>query len=1561
MDVRITWAVPPGTPITDEFDVFYREADPTNINNWIKVNPSPLPSTTSFYDITGLNPGTVYRFAVSKSCLGTGGLIDQRSYYAIACPIISVYQGAPPAVGSRSTPTLYYSVYYPDSTHINKSSINILDFTLGNAFEYTCGTPGLTMAAPIGRTSYQTVDKCTSPITAITFNNNNTDTLDLNPLHSSLTSAAGYYGLGTINPSSNPVLLQSGNEYRFYVQSSILDPSTSTLPPELQIVDINDIRGNCTDTTGATLAKFNTSTILAGPSLISGALCYNPLTGMVDISLKDGTNQVYPPSINAFTYTTEDAVGNPIPLVNSSSIVISGPNISYNVYCPVKLDPALDPAQLSAGMNVDVFLYDPGANNICTISNVNYTGLTVLQICNNIATYINANTSYDADVVTIGGFNYIRINVTGVDVISAEINISGPSILGPNLPDIAQVPPAVNGLGGIQSAFIYDAGAGDFIYGARGPFSLTAKIEVTDIVNQTTAEVSHPINFGIREIAHVDLPVPPVAYDITNFNGNDGFYGINQAIVNNSGASWNDGLLYAPGGASGKDINVYDSSLTLVDTLVNAHSVPIRMIEINQSNGYIFVIGDDFSALTPGTYNVSLIDHSSIGNFTVIGTDVVIGANRGYEGSVTGREVNTVVSSTQYTITVAGTPWTNNQWNGYRVEILTGAMAGKQVKLYTYNPPTSTTFSNDTNTLYVEPGPSDPTFDGTLLAPGDTFALLVEYFEGGVFFDTNASWTPGEWQNYNLVITDPTSPAAGEFALVRNSGTESLSVKTFCAGGECWDIKLGYNNYGLSYGTTYTIYRYNSGGLKYDLTTDSFIYSHGLGQVAQFDASTGSMIITVPLLDPVGSNLTEGAFQICHDTISDLYYFISKDVQDATISDPLVPIVSKDIYIYDPSTFTSSAAIDGSLLWNTNICGNISMANVAGDSVFYFTSRDSRDLYIYNLTANTFQTEAIPYVYEKSQAAELVQGAVLLDSDRLIMMNRVNNWNVPNLITSYVFSNLFVYNLSTSEIEQVLVGADSTPYSGPFATWNPNSYGEMFAEFMGQKSYGFGGLSILADNGNIYWKQSPELQHYKSVQYNETGVAQIWGTAWNNGIVRIWNIQSDGSVVPSVRTLFNHGVSSTNRSLTSGLTNIKYDTTNSRVIGLSANSQRLDVINTQNLTGSYNGPYFGYYNNFSTKIAIDTSITNPKIFFPNQLTLGQGKAYVFGTDGNGVENICRVYDSTALFGSSTAPLLTKIVGNGTNPGVYNVETYPPIYHTATDEIWIMGNETPNIISPPPTIFGDRIIAVLDATTLNQTQTINLTTANAVPEDGTGISYNHYYCPAFDAFVYYGNTNKLLVFVDATSYQVTYKANISLVYNFNRTPAIVVNPGWMVPYAQGFFLDYHTSTEFWTYITPQSVSYTGLLHNLLTVTYNGTANIIVNDDVYNTGITADTFGQWKVTTALPLPGDDVVYWNNISGGGSITINANETLELTQFSTENTLVSVENITQSTLYEITDLTYLNVNTLPTFNTLNSIPFFAIKADNVNLFNGDVLQLTFANPVYPSCPFITTVTINF
>ena len=1577
MEVRITWAVPPDIQITDEWDVFYREADPANINNWILANPTPLPFNTSFYDITGLNPGTVYRFGVSKSCFGTGSFVDQISYYAIACPIISVYQGAPPTIGSRSTPTLFYSVYYPDSTHVFKSSLNTLDYTLGNSFNYVCGTPGLNMAAPIGRTTYQTVDKCTSPLSVITFNNNNTDSLDLDPLHSSLTSALGYYGLGTVNPSPNPILLQSGNEYRFYIESTIQDPSTVALPPELQIVDFNNVIGTCTDVTGTSLPTFTPVTIASNPNRISGAQCYDPLTGIVQVSLKDGTNQIYPPSISSFTYTTEDSSGSTISLVNSSSVIISTSDLTFTIYCPVKMDPSLDLAQFTDNMTVNVFIHNPAPTLVCTISNVNYTGLTYAQVYNNIATYITNNSAYSADAVTVGGFNYIRLFVSGTNVVYAEIDIVGPYILGPDLPDINQVPIAPGSGGGIQTANIWSNGTDDFIIGSRGPYSGTAKIEITNITTQTTNEVSHPINFGIRKSVIVKEPVPAIAYDITNFNGEDGYYGITQAIVDNAGATWNDGFIYVPGGPSGQDVNVYDSSLVLVDTLVGVLTVPITMIEVNQLNGYIFVLGDDIGT---GQYRTALIDHSATNVWAIVGNSLRNTTNQGYTGSITGRETNTVLSSTQYSITVAGTPWILNQWNGFRVEILTGAMAGKQVKLWTYVPPLNPNISNDLNTLFIEPGPSDPLFDGTSLASGDTFALMEVFYDGGRFTDTNATWTPDEWTNYNVVITSGIIKP-GIFGIGNGNTSETLAV-TSLAVNEGWVVNVNtYDQYPLTHGTTYRIYRNNSGDLKWDSGSNTFNYSCGGGQIAQHNGNTGAWITTQSILDENVNPLTDGAFQMCRNNSDGLFYLTIRDFANGIISDPLVPNLSKNIFIWDPGLGISNFAIDGSTRWNENICGNISYANIGGADTFYFTSRDTRTLITYTLNTDAWVTTTIPPVYFKAQSVERIQGAVLYDTDRLIIMNRLDNSSSPTLRTAYIFTNLFVYNLATEEIEQVLVGADSTPYSGSYNTWNPNSYGEMFAEYMGQKSYGFGGLSIKVVDGKIYWKQCPELHHYRSLQYNETGVAQIWGNSLVSNLVRIWNIQSDGTVVPSVRTLFNHGVSSTNRSLTYAWTNIDIDlseTYTDVVFGISIADSRLDAVYVHNLTGSYNGMYYASYAAYNPPIAIQVNEGPfPRIFNPFQFSVTGGFVYVFGTDGAGPlfgQSLCKKYDINDLFTPSIIPVLTKVIGDGTNPGLYNPSTYPQVIGS-DGNIWKMGNatrdvEVPNPNPPPPaniTVSGDRIIGVFDPVTLNQVETINLTAANAVPINPTGIEYNHFYCAPFDKMVYYGpGAGDLIVFVDPTTYQIEFKGDIDIFFNFKRPLALTVNKGWMVSYGLGFFLDYYggtagATTERWSYIITSNIDYTGLINDTLNVIYNNNPPPLITDNIYSTGIVASTFGQWKVTTALPLPGDDVVYWNYITGSGFIAINANETLELTQFSMENPIVSVENLTQTVLYEITDPIYLNVNTLPTFNTLNSVPFFAIKADSVNLFNNDVLQLTFENPVNPTCPFITTVTINF
>ena len=1585
MDVRITWALPPDIAITDEFDVFYKEADPANINNWIKANPTPLASTVNFYDITGLNPGTIYRFGVTKSCLGTGSLLDQISYYAIACPIISIYQGAPPAVGSRSTPTLFYSVYYPDSTHVSQSSINILDYTEGNAFLYTCGTPGLIMAAPVGRTFYEPIDICDSPLNPTRFNNNNTDKLDLYPLNSSLTSAVGYYGLGTNTVSPNPVLLQAGTEYRLYVQATVLDPSINSLPPGLQLTSVSNIIGSCTDTTGNLLPRFNTTVAPSNANLISGALCYDSATGKVNLSLKDGTNQVYLPSISGYTYTTEDSLGNTLPLVNSSSVIINTGNVTYTVYCPVEIDPVLVSSQLSAGMTVTVNLYDPAPNNICTIANANYTGLTLLQACQDIATYITNNTPYTADAVTIGGSVYIRVGVTGVNVVSAEVIITGPAVLGPNLPDILQVNPSGFTDNGIQDAFIYDSGSGDKIYGTRGFFTNdTGIIEVTDINTATSLQYNHTIDVTASRISLVDVPPPATAWDINiSDSGAVGVGGINQDIVKTP-AVWNTGycyrLFYTDG--SGTEIRVTDSTGTFVDseflTVIAGNSECARLVSVNQTVGTDLVIIVDDPA-NPGQSTVEVVSHTGVGTWSSVITYTCPSSNEIIKGTVTGESSPySVVSSTQYSITVAGAPWATNQYNRWTVEIISGAYAGTKVRLYHYcllptcDPP-QTNISNDTNTIYIDPAGSFG-FDASLLSPGDQFVFLNSYANWGNVYDINASYPPDIFPNYNITFEDGSNPTLGnEFFTARNTPTRigftSKAIGSYFSRVE--DIVTTTTN--LTYGTPYRIYKINDGDIVWNPTVSCWYHSCGNGQINVLD-NTG-VIATVQLLEPDGITPADGSFQIAITASTGDAYCIQRDSNDTGPGNTTVPIRSSNIYRLN-TIFNSLAAIDGSTLWNEDVAGNISYYDDGSDEYLFFTSIESRSIYKYDIGANTFTSKTVPSVYKKSATDEKIQGAVHIADDRLVIMNKLNATSGTDSISDYLFSNLFVYDFSTNLIEQVLVGAQSTPYSGPSASWNTASYGEMFGELCGNKDYGKGGLSIKVDGNRIFWKQWATDNHYQSESFSETGVAQIWGTCrldsiTNGSLIKIWNIQSDGSLQSSNRSLYCY---KSERSIQNLPVKLEYDTFYNHVIGVTFQSYGLVLIDPVDFTGYYGGPYWADYNNYADKLAISTIVgPNPIVFPSDFITNNQGEITLIGR-GNGLNTTYRRYTSADITNPNNTYTSSGVLADTStgNPGLFYVgfqPGYAQVYDPINNQIWVMGRQYPDACNNPPCppnslTPANIVIGVLDHDTMAVVDTINLTAQNAGIVGSIGYYHLGFYAPGMNAVCYRSGAADKLLMLDANTKQIIYNGTTTLAANFLRVPAFVGGDyGWMVPYNNGVYLDYNNNTatqERWIYITPQSVAYSANTHNLLNATFT-TSNIIVQDDVYASSVTADTFGQWKVTTALPLPGDDVVYWDNIPGGGSISINANETLELVQFSMENPIVSVENLTQSNLYEITDVNYVNQNTLPTFNTLNSVPFFAIKADNVNLFNGDVLQLTFENPVYPSCPFITTVTINF
>jgi len=667
MDITVFWTPGNLTVSADEFNVLYREYTPSGLTNWIIANPTPLPNTATFYPITGLNENTVYEYGIAMSCAGVQDLLATTTFVYRKCPDISFYQG--PTVSGY--PTLYYSVFYPNSQNVINSKITSFDTSISAAFPADCPT---STALMIGRTSFQTSDSCSFPFVAC-----GEQTLNF-PYPSNSFSATGYFGLDSVSYlagtcdglQTDPILFNLTDTFKFNIQTTI-GFNNNVITSDILVVD-----SSCT--TESTASSFTFTPLVIDYLRVSGSLCWESTTGEVQVTIDDGTGQTNIADYNIEYYTTDPTSAYSLQLVDALGFPVKSNSTLFYVYCPIVYDPNLNVSQLSDDMTFELYLYDPSPLLVYTGTGLDFIGNTPAQMLTSIAAEITINTSYTASYVNnIPGYDCLKINVTGSNITSASLTLSGPNLLHSDLPDIAQVAPS-SGQGGIQSGFVYDAGAGDFLYGTRGSGSSPCKIQATDIAGATTLEYSHPINTPVQTITLVDQPAPTTVYDINNINGDQGTYAINQTIVGGP-SNWNYEFIYIPGGASGTDIYVYDISGTLVDTLLSVSTVPIRLIENNPSNGYIFTIGDDY---TSGNSETNLINHSAIGVYAIINTDTVGGSNQGYDaGTITGIYVNGITSSTQYSLTVAGAPWTLNQWNGYRVEILTGAMAGKQVKLWT--------------------------------------------------------------------------------------------------------------------------------------------------------------------------------------------------------------------------------------------------------------------------------------------------------------------------------------------------------------------------------------------------------------------------------------------------------------------------------------------------------------------------------------------------------------------------------------------------------------------------------------------------------------------------------------------------------------------------------------------------------------------------------------------------------------------------------------------------------------------------------------------------------------
>lgn len=1595
MDVRITWAIPLDILVTDEFDVLYKVADPNDLNNWIIANPTPLPSTTNFYDIQGLDPNTVYRFAITKSCFGTQSVIDQGTWYSQSCPIISLYQG-PPTI-NQLLPTLFYSIYYQDSNHVAGASVNIFDSTNGNAGDVCF--PALNIsAAVVGRSVYQTVNKCLGPPQSNQYQSCNTQGLDTYPLNSALTSALGYFGLdgnsvccnsnGFYDPiicapfgaATDPIVFDTVNSYSFYVSTIVKDPSNNP-PPLIQAIVTNN--GECRDPFITKLPVFPIAAETLDPARISGSICTSNC--QASLSLRDGTNQTWAPGY-VYTYYLEDAASNQIQITtdsNGNPVTGSTTDFTFDIDTLINMSPALLASQLGPGMIFNLWVTDPALNNPYTSPAVDFTSFTWPQVVAFIANEITNNTAFTATPTTLSGNEYIKL-IPCTNLTSAYITLTAANLFeGPN--DIPQVDPTSAARHGIADAFIYDSGAGDKIYGTRGlAGSNKGLIQVTDITSQTTLEYNHDINIPINQMTLVNEAPPTTAYAMTHFPDDpNGIHALTMGIVTNP-IHWNIDLVYVCEDYDSKIITVYDSSNVQVDSY-NLNPVgPIRYIEVRQATGEIMVLCESGA----NVMDMYLVNHSGI----TFWSDSLVGSvacnNDAYVGTITGVATFTVLSSTPTSITVTPNPgWAIGQWDNYRIHVDTGALAGSQAVTWLYDLPNGQlNYGNNANTLFIN-NTYPVTFDASLLAPGDIITLLGEADTFAFVYENGAPYTPGQYNGYDLVFEySPISPIlAGARWTVENTsthpitGTPFLRLNQYNTGG--YYAKTSIQNSTLSNllpGATYRVYRNSCGAFFYNEVFDSFYFSTGGGSVEIFTGG-GTSVSSFQMLDPTGSPISEGAFHFTAHPVSGEVYAIMRGSDMSEVGSPYIKVVSSDIYRIDAGG-SPMPAIDGGALWGEYIAGRLSW--VSGK--LYFTSTESRTLIEYDVSGGTHVLYPLTNapVYKKSESIELIEGAVHLGGDQFVIMNRLENSTVTTTKTKYLFTNLFIYDIGTDTVDTVLIGAPADAYNAGEAAWNSRNLGEMFAEFNGYKDY-CSGLSIKTYNGSIYYKQYAEESYYRFTPTAETGVAQIWciGRNLTSGadastyrVIRIFNIQADGSLQSSVRNIYTYR---TARGLKQGPVYIQYSSYYQGVLGVTDARSELFLINCSNFTGYYGGPnlelanlVFTSYLSINTKKDLALADLTNQIEDPARFVLDPSGIQVtmFGKESGAQRFNFRIYDDIDIQSPNNSVTNSGVTGNpapASNPGLFNTGSYAdylPVWDSNNNTIWMMGNLTRN----NGAIEGDRIIRVFNAGTMSVVTTINLTTLSAIPTGATHLYWNFFHVPAMDMMVFYGKGNDKLVMIDCTSYALRYNGPILPIINLNRSPLLgAQNYGWMVPYNNGFFLDRNdngTTDEFWTYIDDATggVQYNGAAFGWLTINVNGT-DILIHDDLSNPTLYGNTFGQWKVVDAPAIFPSAFPLWNNMVGGSTITVAPNETIEFTQFSMDEQLVKVENLTTGDIYDITDPAYLDVATLPTYNTLNSVPFFAIKADYINLNPGDQLEFTFKNLVYPNCPFKNNITVTF
>lgn len=686
------------------------------------------------------------------------------------------------------------------------------------------------------------------------------------------------------------------------------------------------------------------------------------------------------------------------------------------------------------------------------------------------------------------------------------------------------------------------------------------------------------------------------------------------------------------------------------------------------------------------------------------------------------------------------------------------------------------------------------------------------------------------------------------------------------------------------------------GGVVYNIN-DGYVYmSIGDGEIAKIDSVTG-LVTTYQMLEPNLSS-AQGAFHLAVYTATGTVYAIKRDTTTGA---------TKNIYTLDTGGNVSS--IDGSLYWNANICGALSF----NSSRLYFTDASSRILYYFDIgNPGGYLGSIIPNIYNRlasTVGAEKLMNAQYLGGDKFLMMSKVNNGG-----GEYDIVNLFIYDIATQEIE-VITGAPDEAYGpGSSLSWNTNSYGVAIGYRSGNIDNYSSNLNIVVNPniGSIYFKvnATDNTRIYCSKPVVESGVAQLWGIIESGpNLIRIWNIQSDGSLVPSAKNIFQK---SNSLAGSGGIYYMKYDSYYDAVIIIPTLSFSLNMFRPKSFTswsGTDSNPIvstyclgIGFYGDYGTSDGL--------FYANNAITNNAGNIAIF-----------------ALHWPNPGPcgltLLTPSVINGQINSAYPVTPnfcglYSQAYYVpTTDTYWRYGQDGSNVV-----------IRVYN-NTLTSYSTINLT-ALGYPITASG----SFLLMSYDSF-----NDKIWLYTGFTKlvFNTTTLA-LEKVYTLTNSGAIVFYD------ASTAYVDYLPGAPFkesWGTIGSSPLVITGPSMQYLETTYDdglGGSNVLVYDLYSGTsGIIANTFGQWKEITDTT--------WATIPSTIGTTLGSR--LEFISFIIDKPLVEIRNVTQGTTFTTT--------------SISGLPMIGILMDEIAVVDGDVLEFEFTNPDNPSCPFINSTTIYY